>query len=240
MSRTRSFGWMILILLPLFGFGCKTDSNVKRPTTSVDRLPVVTQQPITKPPVTPPPPPSATATSPDILYLQQVMRNLLQVRSFRAAMMIPDPQGTVTGEIEFVRQTGLHGTLHLPLSITSEVYLIEKKIYFRTNTSTWVDLTATPDGQKAAELFRSAFSLSDKNTSLPVSGSAKMISITEDPSPCKLYTFLQNTSENQEQKNEICVRNDLPIRLRTFTAQGVVEVTYRDYNAPFELVSPIK
>ncbi len=155
-------------------------------------------------------------------------------------MIVPDPAGKITGEIEFVRQTGVHGTLHLPGPSTSEVYLIGSNIYFRTNTSSWVDLGSKPEGKKAADLFRSAFSLSDKNASLPISGSAQIISITEDPNPCKLYTFSQNTSDDQKQKNEICVRDDLPIRLRTYTAQGVVEITYRDYNAPFDIVSPVK
>ncbi|MSR85068.1 hypothetical protein EXS71_01335 [Candidatus Uhrbacteria bacterium] len=226
--------------LTLFGFGCKKDTAMNKASiNSFDQPATTSTQPIKKPTTPTQPTPAAPAPSSDILYLKQVMKNLLQVRSFRASMSVPSTDGTLTGEIEFVRQGGLHGTLNLPGQITSEVYLLGQDIFFRTGTSTWINLSAKPEGKKAAELFQSAFSLNADETSIPISNSARVLGISDDPQGCKLYTITQSKSDGSgPQQSQICVKNDLPVYLKAPGDQGIVQVSYRDFNTDIKLNPP--
>ena len=228
----------LISALVLFGFGCKKDRPITQPSIQINSSSTAIPSP--KKPSTPTPiPPVATGPSAEVIYLRQVIKNLLQIRSFRASMIIPSSDGTVSGEIEFVRQVGLRGSLSLPGAISSEVYLMGQTIYFRSGTSSWINLSTKPEGQKAAELFQSAFSLNAEESSLPISDRAQILATSDDPLGCKLYTLTQPKSVGSgNQQSQICVKNDLPVYLKAPGDQGVVQVTYRDFNADIPLHPP--
>lgn len=245
MSRPRS----LLLVIPLFflvfaGFGCK-----KRTTGTLYPVPSISGGGQTATTDVPPiyvkdpnkPKDQESGTHPDILTLRQVMKNLVAAQSFRAKMTIPTDGGIMNGEVEFARAKGLHGLLTLPNQSKTEIYLIGDDILFRANTSSWTNLAFTPEGTRLAALFGSAFSLQGSGTTSTISDSARINSVTDDPSGCKLYVFQQPVAgTGLRERVEICVKDNLPTFFRVGTQGGDVEVMYQDFNQQINIVSPIK
>jgi hypothetical protein len=235
---------LVIAALAIGGFGCKKKNEsrlvIPKPLTVRGAATV----PVTElePPGPPRPEDADGYIPPEVLYLRQVIRNFTQVQSFRATMTVPTDAGTARGEVEFARARGLHGTLTLPTSDVppTELYLIADHVYFRSGTSTWLDLFGTAEGVRVMEIFRSAFSLSPNTTSTFISDSARMTRVTDDPEGCKRHTFTQFVPTGERETMFICVKDNLPAIIGTVTANGPIEIRYRDYNQPVPLVHPIK
>ncbi len=243
MSRTPVLAIPLLFLI-LTGFGCKTRTtgmtypipiSITTPRAVSSTPPAIFIKDPKKPKDVEP------GTSPDIILLRQVMKNLIAANSFRAMMSIPTENGTMQGDIEFSRGKGLHGLLKLPNQSSTEIYLVNQNVLFRANTSTWTNLAFTPEGTRLATLFGAAFSLQGTGTSSTISDSARILSTYDDPSGCKLYIFQQPIAESTGyEKIDICVKDNLPQFFRVATQSGNVEIHYRDFNEKIEIVSPIK
>lgn len=247
MPRTRfSLLLVSLCLLAFCGFGCKKQTGYRTyalPSSFTDAR-VPTADSSAPPPATidPHKPKDVEhGTDPDIILLRQVMKNLMAASSFRANMTIPTDNGTLNGDIEFARGKGLHGVLHLPNQSTTEIYLVNQQILFRSGTSSWANLTNTTDGLRLASLFSSAFSLKADSTSTSISDSSRILNVSDDPSGCTLYTFeepLLGTTSYETTK--ICVKDNLPQYFRIGTVNGDIVVTYRDFNTDIPVSSPLK
>lgn len=233
-----------LLCLAFMGFGCK-----KQTSGFVYPLPLTTNTPSISPTTTPPvyvkdpkkPRDEEHGTDPNILLLRQVMKNLITAKSFRAKMTIPTDAGAMGGDIEFARGKGLHGVLTLPNQSTTEIYLVGQDILFRANTSSWSNLAFTPEGTRMAALFGSAFSLQGNGTTSTISDSATILTITDDPTGCKLYALNQPIIGTRSvEKIQICVKDNLPQYFKAATQAGDVQVSYRDFNQTIPIVSPIK
>lgn len=243
MRRSRSLLFLVPIFFLVFaGFGCK-----KRTTGTLYPVPSISGG--VKATTTPPvyvkdpnkPKDQEPGLNPDIVTLRQVMKNLVAAQSFRAKMLIPTEEGQMNGDIEFARGKGLHGVLNLPNQSTTEIYLMGNDILFRANTSSWTNLAFTPEGVRMAALFSSAFSLQGAGTTSTISDSARMTSITDDPSGCKLYVFQQPVGgTGLTERVQICVKDNLPMFFRVRTQAGDVEVAYRDFNQKIDIIRPVK
>ena len=217
--------------LALFGFGCK---KMPAPKPFVNFENALASLPrVTAPQL------AATSThakpaDPNIIYLRSVMKNFDKASSFRADVTIPSPQGNVTGNIEVVRATGLHGTLRFPQNRTTEIYLLGSDVFFRANTSTWSNLGATDEGKQVSSLVRAAFSLSDNESAAVLPDSARVVGTANDPSGCRLFLI----ASDQPGTTQICVKNELPIRLISPSPQGDVTANYRDFGKTITLTAP--
>lgn len=246
-SRSRLLVFSCFCVLVLFGFGCKKSTPPPGsipaplptiPTTTNLPTPPNEQQPKpieTSPQSTPRP---EGYVEPEITYLRQVMLNLSQAKSFKTAIAIPSDQGTATGNVEFVKQIGLHGTLTIPGGNQSEVYILGSDIYFRANTTTWSDLSRSPEAANIKNLFESSLSFTAGTST--ITGTARMISTKDDPSGCRLYTLSQYTSDENKVTFQICVKDDLPAKIISQSSTGRIEVAFREYNQFIKLESPIK
>jgi len=237
MNRSRLLIALLLgSSLILFGFGCKKPAAPKMYTdfeAMMPKTPALVQK-TTAPAAAPTPTKTA---DPNAYYLREVMKNFDRVKSYKAVVTIPTPDGPVTGNIEFVRTTGLHGLLLFSQNRKTEIYLLGEDIYFRVNTSSWENLSATPEGKQVSVLFQSAFSLGDNGSAAILPESARVVGTANDPSGCRLFLV---ASDSPQVPLQICVKNDLPVRVTSPASAGPVEVRYSDYDKPITLVAPIK
>lgn len=229
-------------LLLFSGFGCKKSPPPFKPQSLDLRVLTPTQNNAAphKNPVTESETQKITASqiAPEIIYVRQILRNLTKTKSFRASMIIPTAQGTAKGEVEFSKDKGFHGTLQLPSGTSTEIYALNgNTIYFRANTSSWINMSGTTEGKQAALLFQTAFSVTNDNADTQISDQAKFVSMSDDPEGCRSFSIDQSTVVTP-QLFELCVKNELPVRISLPVEQGRVEVRYRDYNQPIDIHVP--
>lgn len=240
MSIRPHLSFALLALLALSGFGCK-----KTPTTTVilgrtNTLAPIAADGTADAPALHVPQPTFNAVE-AVDYLRTVMRNFSQVRSFRASLKIPIGTGFATGQLES-EGTKMHGKLQLPGPVMTELYLIDRDIWFRSGTSSWENLAGTAEGEQTANLLRNTFSLGGSaSPTSTIAENAVVTNITEDPSGCKLYVLNQPSQEGGNETIALCVKNDLPNFLSAQTPDGkTVEVRYWDYNRAFNLYAPVR
>lgn len=252
MSRgSRSTGLLILMgLLVLGGFGCKKQPvptfhpdlyKTVSSSASANAAPQNTNELPANFGHIPIPPEKADRYVPaEIVYLRQVLKNFANADSFRANMTFPSSDGITTGEIEYAKGKGLHGVLHIPGNNQTEVYLIGQDVFFRSNTSSWLNLVGTTEGTRTSLLFLSAFSIGSNASSTYISDSARIIDVKEQPSGCKMYNFTQYTVSATKETLHICVKDNLPTFVSVDTKNGGIDTSYRDYNTAIDIVSPVK
>jgi hypothetical protein len=179
--------------------------------------------------------------SPDVIYLQQVMRNLGKAETFRSTVGVPFEGGKADLSIDFNRAIGLYGRMRIDadddLSI-SDVFFSDTASYFRVNTSTWTNITDTDEGNVVKALFRGVTSQSFNANSF-VSPYARIEEKTDHESGCTLYAFRQyNEQKARVELYQICVKNDFPAFVVTETPFGPQTVTYSDVNAFVDVQHP--
>ncbi len=239
-------GVLLLLLLPLLGFGCRkplappslawrnssSSSSSLPPSASLPSLPAL------RPHLGRTPHPDKRPVAPEILYLRQAWHNLLGLKSFRAHLTLPGEQGLITGTIDYVRDHGLHGTLQINDHLTTEIFLRGDQVYFRSNTSSWENMSYTPEGDRLAVFFQIAFpSRSDPHQPL-ISDSARILETKDDPSGCKRYTFSEYGLGDKKDFTSMCIQNNLPLRVTSYYSDGTTDVQYQDFDAPITLPSP--
>lgn len=245
MIRRSSFKIaIILVALAMVGFGCKKP-DASQPPIGYGFWELGGQ---VKPRVEPPKPyvrkhkpddKGDNYVEPEIRYLQQVLKNFTNVQSFRASLKLPASSEATDGVIEFARRKGLHATLRLPDGSSNELTFIKQNVYFRSGTSTeWTNIGGTDEGIQMTILFISALNLSPSSTETMISPRAKIISVIDDPSGCKRYTFMQRDMQGEKQTSYVCVQNELPMIVGTVSESGNIETVYRDYNQEIEIKNP--
>jgi hypothetical protein len=224
-----------LLSLALLGFGCKqpeTQPQVPNAVAPVDGS-GSTQAPTSQP---------APGVSRDVLYARQVLRNLSQANTFRAAMVVPSAGGIINTTLDYNRANGLIGKVTLPTTAgpqTAELYANDTEIWFRDGTSTWQNLSNTEEGQDFRTIFQNAFGYQSQYQST-VSDTAKLTSKDEDTSAnCTRHAFTQTVVTGAEQRFTLCIAADLPVYLTIEGPYGQIEVRYRDVNGNVEVKKPI-
>lgn len=247
--RTSSLIYPLLIALALGGFGCKKDAAVPTLETRPDFI----QGTLDSLPTTPPPTPHVTSTRadvpadwpddlppPQIILLQRATYNLSLAKSFKASLHMPLGDKAVDGDLEFDQQNGLHGILHLPDGASSELFVKDDEILFRSNTSTWQDYSQNAEGQQMADVFRQALSFRQSTSTPLVRDAARLLKTEPHASGCQLYVIEQYDPEASERENfQICLANDLPSFIIRDAGGLTTEIHYRDFNQPMPIQRPV-
>jgi hypothetical protein len=221
-----------LLALTILGIGCKkaeapSDSN--SPTSPVDTT--INDQAE-----------APTGVSRDVLYARQVLRNLNQAKSFRAAMIVPAAAGTINTTLDYDRVNGLMGKVTLPTDggqQVAELYANDSEIWFKDGDNGWTDLSNTEEGKTFNAIFQNAFGYQSQYQST-ISDTATLLSKDQDPNAnCTRYAFQQSANNNSEQNFTLCVSADLPVYLTINGPFGQIEIRYRDVNGNVEVKKPI-
>ncbi|MFA6429923.1 MAG: hypothetical protein WCV84_05520 [Patescibacteria group bacterium] len=248
---------LLVCAIPLMGFGCK--QNTYKQYQPGDQLPSWLQRNLAKPSS------GAKKTTTDantsgessmarwnrgirgydnetvpqnIQYLRQVMKNFANVNSFRVTFTIPGKSGLVQGTAEFQRDQGLHGIFQVPNAQNTEMYLVKDLVYVRAGTSTWLNLTDSPEGQTAKEALASVFSSTNTDNRLYIDKKAT-VQTSEDPRGCKMHAITQHISGLGKQTIQLCIKNDLPMIISMILPEGPLEMSYTDFNQRMELNPPM-
>lgn len=240
MSFSR-FGIALLCSsLVLAGFGCKKPEARKDLRNALAQAPAFTVPKITAPTPSPYKSKGDTEGAPEVMTVRQAVKNLAQADSFRATIIIPAPDGTARGEMEFVRGKGMHAGLSFPGAPGAEFYLKANQLVFRSGTSSWQNIGASEQGVQIRRLFQQAFPTVESTSTAFISKSARFTSIKDDPSRnCKMYEFNQYTLTGDKQRVKVCIQNSLPIYVSTPVADGDLETTYRDFNQTIPMDFPL-
>ena len=235
---------VVLGSLALTGFGCKeidtsrpnmtslqARGQVKLPTISVNTKPEQTAQPRVRKPEKQP--------HPEILRLRDVMSSFQKSQSFRANITIGGPDG-VKGEIAYNQSKGTFGRLSLKNGFTTEMALLGNRVAIKSGTSTWSEITNTPEAQNISKLFQSIINRGDSQPVYP-SKSARYGSAKDDPARgCKMHSVSQYMGNlNSYQPLEICVANGLPLYFSIPSEDGTIEIEYRDIDKPVDIFFPL-
>lgn len=175
-----------------------------------------------------------------VLYLQQVMRNFSLAESFRARLSIPMEDRLVTGEVEYKKDRGMHGTLYSQGTPSLETFVIRDKVFAKSGaTSTWLNLSHTDEGREAAALLKNAFRFSPaEEKENAISEHAKVLQVSEDPNGCTNYQVTQYGMASEGKSLFICVKNDLPVLITLIAPEGKTEIAYRDFGQDIPLNPP--
>lgn len=219
-----------IVLLALGGFGCKKITTYQYPPTAgglgASKGTTNDENPL-----------AATPTADAFDEVRRVVENLSHATSFRAHLILPTTNGSATGELEYQKDEGFHGTLQLPGSIMTELYAIGPDLWFRTHDSVWTNLKDTPQGAQTAETFRGAFTFGDVTSTLFLND-MKLVETTTDRDGCERYVFERGAAPNNETM-QICVKNNLPVYISSVTSDAKFEIRYRDFGQKISLKAPV-
>jgi hypothetical protein len=231
----------LLLVLTLSGFGCKkrpAGPSVTQSLLESDQLTAfATPNPEPERPKYKSKEKGDRGTPPEVVEMRQTLRNLGETDRFRATMIIPAAEGKATGELEYVKSQGFHGTLSINDRFISEIYKIDDQLYFRHGTSTWQNLTNDDNAKLAASGFEQALKLPDDPAGA-IRDNTRITKTENDPSGCKAYDFWQINNEGQKETYRFCIKNGYPVSIIKKTRDGDLEIRYRDINATITLTTP--
>jgi len=242
--RRSLFLGVLLCGLMLTGFGCKkidtsrpnmvagrANSQVILPTISVDTKP---QQPVPQKERKP-----ERQPDPEILRLREVMSSFQKSKSYRANLTIGGANG-IKGEISYSQPNGLFGRLMLKNGFTTEMALQNNRVAVRSGTSTWGEITGTPEADQIATLFKSITNRGSVEAVYP-SRNARYGSAKDDAARgCKMHTLSQFMGDlGGYQPVNICVANGLPLYFSIPSENGLIEIEYKDIDRPVDVFFPI-
>ncbi len=162
--------------------------------------------------------------------LGAVLDNFAKIRTFRAQMTVeqtgqPNQQGT----LEVVQPDKLHLTISGIVAGTPtpgiEIISIGQDSYVKVGPN-W----QKQPGGGAGTIFDPS-SIAGFDPASAARGGTDSVNGRK----CQLYTF-KNTDGDP---TEMCVANNLPLRIMTTSANGKITVIFSDYNTPFEIKPPI-
>lgn len=224
-------------ILIVAGFGCRRPepspvpplplSREAQPTT-VEDTQEIPRQPDTERP-----------TPREVTVMREALKNLTTVQSFRANITIPTgEQKAIQAELEANRANGWHGTLTVPGTPDSELYVFGADVYVRSGTSSWTNVGLEGEAARLAMFFTSALAGDEDHPTITVLDSAKILSVNDDPAGCVLYTFSQNATDGSTITARLCIADKLPTLISVDTPTGPIEIRYRDFNQNIELWPP--
>lgn len=235
--RWRTLFFFALGSLALFGFGCREPRLYTIGNINSGQIVI----PAKEAPEEVSAAPYNAAQESSITIVRKAFTNMSQVKSFRALMTFPSPGeiGTVVGEMVFDRKKGTYGILRAPGETSSEIFVNEQTVYYRSNTSTWQDLSTAPDGTKISHMLSGAISF-EENLDALYAQTTRIIEVRDDVSGCQMYTFATKPSTDiSEMFITTCIKDGYPTYISTQLADGPFEIRYRDINKPVTVYPPI-
>ena len=237
MRFPRTFTSFSLVSLVLFGFGCKPPESLPdvgvRPRSAFGQA--NSPAPSAAATVPRPKPKSKADRDAAVTELLRALGNLGTTQSFRSQMIAETPNGSMSGDMAYVKDQGFHGKLRLPGPVETEVLVRDTGVWFKTGTSSFQNVTDTPQGLELGQLARSQFDVTQATSSI-FSADTDLIDISNDRG-CLLYVFERNVNEVTE-TNQFCLRDNVPIYISSATPDRRIEFRYRDFNAPITLPKP--
>ena len=237
MKRSLALFGTLIGACSLMGFGCRNRplQNYLVPgQASAPSAPIISTVPYIKKST------GDKKASPEIVLLRQVLSNLAKASSYHSHINSPMNNGNITAELFYSTQNGIQAVLHTDGG-DSQLYVHGPAVFVKYVTSTWQDVSHSDEGTSArTQLNQSLLVNTDGTSKLLLRDSAKVLSTTEDPSGCKLYVVEQKyySPTTITQHFEICVQNTYPIRIKSVSADGTVEITYDHFNDPSILSTP--
>lgn len=245
MSLRRSFVFVSLLgSLALAGFGCKKadtlpfvsgnaspNARVILPTLSINTK--SPEQP-TKRRVTSP----ERLPDPNVLRARDAMIGFNKSQSFRASITIGGKEG-IKGDVSFSHPNGMFGTLTLGNGMKADIALRETRVAVRSNTSTWQEVTDTPEAAQVIELFKAISNRTGENPAYP-NPRAKFVSVTDDTvRGCRMYVVSEFMGDRGYQPVQICIKAELPVYFSIPSEDGLIEINYKDIDQPVTVFFPI-
>lgn len=236
--RRSSLSFLTLLgICSLTGFGCRA-----RP---LEQLPLIQRAPAEEAPVIRREPYVSKKTgestaAKEVVELRQILSNLAKTRSYHSHIMAPTSDGIATADLFYSQQNGTYGILHTEGG-DSHLFVHNGGVFVRYATSSWQDVSAGEEGEMARTQLKQSLFVNDDGTSrFLIRDSAKVISVKDDPSGCKRYSLEQKFYSPDEyvQKIEICVQNTFPIRMKSTSIEGAIEITYDRFNDDKILATP--
>lgn len=225
--------------LALLGFGCRRPEPTPVPPLPLarDSQPSMTNEADIQEPRTPD---TERPTPHEVKLMREALANLTKLTSFRATVAIPTgEQKVIRGDLEVNREGGWHGTLTVPGTPVSELYVFGSDVYVKNGTSSWTNVGLTGESARLATFFSSALAGdTEQGPAITILDSAKILSTTDDPSGCLLYAFSQGAADGSTITARICVADKLPTLIAVDTPTGPIEIRYRDFNQEINLWPP--
>ena len=240
-GRAFVFG-AALLSLTLTGFGCKKETlprlntaawpngRVQLPTLSVDSAPTQPTPIVRQPDV-------EWKNDPNLIRVRAAMSQLNQSDTYRATLHLG---GTgVIGDIAYNRKYGIYGTLTTQHGVNVDIAIQGNRVAVRDSTSTWQDVSDTPEGDQVQNLFSSLLNQQKNEVAFPT-GNARYASQEDDQTRgCHMYHFRQFMGDRGFQPLQVCLKDGLPSYFSLQTADGLVEIEYRDVDKPVEVFFPL-
>lgn len=230
----------IVATLSVFGFGCKdpdyrTSTNWRTSLAPLANEPATQQESSPAPAAKAPrPPDTERGPVPELVVPRQALENLRQASSFRAEFTFPQTEANArpsNGEIVYVRDQGMRGTINFDTKLRGELLIQGDRVRFRSNTSTWSDITNTDDGQMLKRFSQLAFQRGDVQQA-SISYEAVLVSIDEDRNEnCRKYTYKEYVPATRSDETSVaCIKDTFPVYVVHSFAEGDVVVHYSKIN----------
>lgn len=239
MRRSSALLFLALGTTSLFGFGCRerplTDFQVPGQAASakIDTPPPVRTPYVSKKK-------TEDTAAKEVVELRQFLTNLSKVQSYHSRILAPVSAGIATADVYYSKVHGMHGILHTD-SGNSEIYVRDRAVFVRYASNTWEDVSFSDEAASVRnKIKQSLFVNEDGSSQFLIRDSAKVISVNDDPSGCKLYSLEQKfyAPEENTQKLEICIKNTFPVRLKSSSADGSIEIMYDQLDDTSILAKP--
>lgn len=239
--RTFFLG-VLLSSLALVGFGCKKIEHMNGNTTATlaNRdvlLPTISvKTPVAKP-IEPEKP--RKQPHPEVLRIRELMTSFQKSTSFRAKMRIGG-EGGIQGDIAYDQEKGTYGKLMLGNGLTSEMVLYQERVAIKNGTSTWSEITDTPEAAQIMELFKAVTNRATTEPLYPARNARYVSAADDETRGCKMHNLSQFMGNlGGYQPIAFCIANRLPVYFSVPSEDGLVEVEYRDIDKPVEVFFPL-
>jgi hypothetical protein len=188
------------------------------------------------------PPEDETPPDPETLKrltLVQAIERFRSAKSFRVNLKQPLSEGTLQGQLEYVRPLRLHAALTYKDSQNWDLIIIGETVYVRTGEDSW-EMSNVAFAKDFGRQFFSSMLLSEGTlASFGVADDALIATQEDRAKKCTIFKTQYLDQEKKAHDIQFCVNaNKDVIYIKTQTDQGLIESEYRDFNAMFLIERP--
>lgn len=189
-----------------------------------------------------PPEQTVANVDPNVLNrqtLEEAVRNFRAAKSFRASISQPIAQGTLTGEIEYVKPLRLHAILTEPDKQISELIIIGGTVYVRMGAQKW-EMSNNAFAKSFGQTFFTSMLVSDNTlASFGIEDNAAIAVKSDGSKHCKNYST-QYKQEDKSYSIQFCLNDQKQIvYMVTENKEGTMTTNYKDFNALFLIERPM-
>lgn len=188
------------------------------------------------------PPEDETPPDPEALKrsaLTQAIERFRSAKSFRVNIKQPLSEGTLQGQLEYVRPLRLHALLTYQANQKWDLIIIGETVYVRTGEDTW-EMSDVAFAKDFGRQFFASMLLSEGTlASFGVADDTAIETQDDRAKRCTLYKTRYLDQDKKPFDIQFCVNASQDIvYIKTQTEQGLVESEYRDFNAMFLIERP--